>query len=418
MTLPELRLFQAAVMQSWNAIVITDADLAAGCRVQIANDAFCAMTGYTETELHGRALRMLQGPETDPAVIGELRACLAEARYFEGTTTNYRKDGSSYIVRWNISPVRDDGGTLTHFVSVQQDISDYVRAERESQLLARALDATTDPVVMTDDASRIIFANSAFSEVTGYAREELIGKTPALLRSGQHDDAFYANLHRALASGSDFRATFINRRRDGSLYHAEQSISPIADENGRITHYVSVSKDISERVSMEQALRQAATRDTLTGLYNRRHGQQLFDEAYRRARLGGAALSLIVCDIDHFKQINDRFGHPAGDRALAAVARTVQHSVRSRDRVIRWGGEEFVILLEDCTQASAMVLGERIRSRVSLNRDPELGEITVSLGLATHRADETMEQLLARADRALYEAKRSGRNRLSVATGV
>lgn len=408
-------MFQAAVMQSWNAIVITDADLAAGCRVQSANPAFCAMTGYTEDELRGRTLKILQGPSTDPAVIEELRACLSEARYFEGQATNYRKDGSSYIVRWNVSPIRDDDGVLTHFISVQQDISDYVRAERENRLLARALDATTDPVVMTDDQSRIIFANSAFSEVTGYGREELIGKTPALLRSGEHDEAFYANLHRALSSGRDFRATFINRRRDGSLYHAEQSISPIADEYGRITHYVSVSKDISERVSMEQALRKAATRDTLTGLHNRRHGQQLLDEAHRRVRLAGGALSLIMCDIDHFKQINDRFGHPAGDRALVSVARLVQQSVRSRDRVMRWGGEEFVILLENCAHAPAMTLGERIRSRVSAHREPDIGEITVSLGLATLQAGETMEQLLARADAARYEAKRRGRNRLAVA---
>ncbi len=139
MSTSQLQLFQAAVMQSWNAIVITDADLAGGCRVQIANPAFCAMTGYTLEELRGRTLSMLQGPDTDAAVIEDLRTCLREARFFEGTATNYRKDGSSYIVRWNISPVRDDEGVLTHFISVQQDISEHVRTERENRLLARAL---------------------------------------------------------------------------------------------------------------------------------------------------------------------------------------------------------------------------------------------------------------------------------------
>ena len=415
MSTSESTLFHAAVMQSWNAIVITDANLAAGCRVQIANPAFCTMTGYSLDELRGRTLKMLQGPDTDPVVIERLRECLLEERYFEGRTTNYRKDGTPYTVRWNISPVRDDEGVLTHFISVQQDISDYIRAERENHLLARALDATSDPVVITDAKARIIFTNTAFSEVTGYSVEEVSGKTPALFRSGKHDDAFYANLRRALESGKNFRATFINRRRDGALYHAEQSISPICDDKGRITHYVSVSKDISDRVDMEHALRHAATQDKLTGLYNRRHGEHLLEEAHRKVQTQSGVLSLIVCDLDHFKQINDRFGHPAGDRVLSDVARILRQSVRSEDAVIRWGGEEFVILLNNCPLAAATELAERIRLRVSAHQDAEVGPLTLSLGLAACGQGESIDQLFARADAALYTAKRNGRNRLSVA---
>ena len=415
MSPPESRLFQAAVMQSWNAIVITDADLAAGCRVQIANPAFCAMTGYSPDELHGRPLTMLQGPETDPAVIAELRACLKEARFFEGTAINYRKDGSTYVVRWNITPVRDDDGVLTHFISVQRDISESVRAEREIRLLARALDAASDPILVTDARERIIFANTAFAAVTGYAPEELLGKTPALFRSGKHDTAFYADLRDSLARGADFRATFINQRRDGSLYHAEQSISPIYDEKGRVTHYVSVSKDISERVDMEQALRHAATRDTLTGLYNRRYGEHLIEDALTRADTSGEPLTLLVCDIDHFKRINDGFGHPTGDQVLRDTARILSQSVRSRDAVIRWGGEEFVILLDACPRGPAVELAERIRLRIHQHRHVEVGQVSLSIGLATRMPGESMEALIGRADAALYEAKRSGRNRLALA---
>ncbi len=415
MSTSQLQLFQSAVMQSWNAIVITDADLAAGCCVEIANPAFCAMTGYSLDELRGRPLKMLQWPDTDPAVIDHLRACLREARFFEGTTTNYRKDGSSYIVRWNISPVRDDDGVLTHFISVQQDISEHVRTERENRLLARALDATSDPVLLTDAQARIIFANTAFAEVTGYPASEIRGRTPALFKSGAHDDAFYADLRSSLASGQDFRATFINRRRDGSLYHAEQSISPICDEAGRITHYVSVSKDISQRVDMEQALRDAATRDKLTGLYNRHRGEHLLEEAAAEARTGGGPLTVIVCDVDHFKQVNDRFGHPAGDRILIEVSGILRQSVRGRDAVIRWGGEEFVIVLDACPQAAAIDLAERIRVRIAAHRDVEVGRVTLSLGLATLAPAESTDELIARADAALYQAKRGGRDRLCVA---
>lgn len=416
MSTPLLKLFEAAITQAWNAIVITDADIAVGCRVQFANPAFTAMTGYSLDELRGHSLRILQGPDTDPALIDELRICLEEARLFEGTATNYRKDGSSYTVRWSISPVRDDSGSVTNFVSVQQDISDYEQAEQTNRLLARALDATSDPVMLTDAKARIIFANAAFAKSTGYTVDEIQGSTPAMFKSGKHDEAFYAAMRRSLASGQNFRATFINRRRDGSLYHAEQSISPIFGEKGRISHYVSVSKDITKRVEREQALLRAATKDKLTGLHNRHHGEQLLAERYKTARTLQRPLTLAMCDIDHFKRINDEFGHPTGDRVLAEVADMLRQAVRSRDAVIRWGGEEFMIVLNECSQTDAVDLAKRILDRVNAYEDEEIPTLTLSLGLATLAPNEAIDELIARADSALYEAKRTGRNRLSIAT--
>ena len=414
MSPPLLKLFEAAITQAWNAIVITDADIAVGCRVQFANPAFTAMTGYSLDELRGHSLRILQGPDTDPALIDELRICLKEARLFEGTATNYRKDGSSYTVRWSISPVRDDSGLVTNFVSVQQDISDYEQAEQTNRLLARALDATSDPVMLTDAKARIIFANAAFAKSTGYTVDEIQGSTPAMFKSGKHDEAFYAAMRRSLASGQNFRATFINRRRDGSLYHAEQSISPIFGEKGRISHYVSVSKDITKRVEREQALLRAATKDKLTGLHNRHHGEQLLAERYRTARTLQRPLTLVMCDIDHFKRINDEFGHPTGDRVLAEVADMLRQAVRSRDAVIRWGGEEFMIVLDECSQTDTVDLAKRILDRVNAHEDGEVPALTLSLGLATLAPDEAIDELIARADSALYDAKRAGRNRLSI----
>nr|WP_254659057.1 diguanylate cyclase [Ralstonia pickettii] len=415
MSTPQLKLFETAITQTWTAIVITDADISAGCRVQFANPAFTAMTGYSLDELHGHSLRRLQGPDTDPAVIDDLRISLREGRLFEGTATNYRKDGSSYTVRWSISPVRDDSGFVTHFVSVQQDVSAHEQAEQTNKLLARALDSTSDPVMLTDAKARIIFANTAFAKSTGYTIDEIQGSTPAMFKSGKHDEAFYGAMRRSLASGQDFRATFINRRRDGSLYHAEQSISPIFDEKGRISHYVSVSKDITKRVEREQALLRAATKDKLTGLHNRHHGEQLLADRYRTAATLERPLTLIMCDIDHFKSINDAFGHPTGDRILVKVADILRQSVRSRDAVIRWGGEEFMIVLDKCSQADSVDLAKRILDRVNAYEDEEVSALTLSLGIATLIQDETIGALIARADSALYDAKRAGRNRLSIA---
>ena len=411
----DLALLRAAFEQSWNAIVVTDANVADGCPVLDANPSFCRMTGYALDELVGKSLRMLQGPDTDPAVIESLRQSLRSASPFDGTTTNYRKDGTPYIVHWSISPIRDEQGQLTYFMSVQQDISRQVRAEQSNRLFARALDATSDAVLITDDRARIEFANAAFTELSGYPFEQIRGKTPAFLRSGVHDEAFYTNLRKLLQKGEDFRATFVNRRRDGSLYHAEQSISPIIDEARRITHYVSVSKDVTERVQLEEELRAAATRDKLTGLYNRRYGESQLREACLNARASGSPLSILLCDIDHFKQVNDRFGHDAGDRVLREFSRVLARSVRASDTVARWGGEEFVVVLADCSLVSASDLAERIRGQIALLDDEQVGRISVSVGVATLAADETAKQLYLRADAALYQAKNGGRNRVSIA---
>ncbi|MEI4944526.1 PAS domain-containing protein [Aeromonas caviae] len=162
----ELSLLKMAIMQSWNAVVITSADRAAGYPVKIANPAFCQMTGYAIDELYGQSLKMLQGPATDQEVINRLRSCLTSGEYFEGMTTNYRKDGSPYLVRWNISPVRDEVGDITHFVSVQQDMTAYAKVEETSKILGQALDAAAQPILVTDAQAKIIFANQAFCQVS------------------------------------------------------------------------------------------------------------------------------------------------------------------------------------------------------------------------------------------------------------
>lgn len=408
-------LLSKAIEASWSAVVITDANPETGYLVETANPAFCRMTGYSLDELRGHTLKKLQGPDTDPAVIEHLRQCLQTGDYFDGTTTNYRKDGTPYTVRWNISPVRDEQGVITHFVSVQQDLSERIQAERMRDLLASAFNATSDPVIITDNRHRIVFANQALAELTQHPMQEVMGKTPAIFSSGKHDADFYACLRTLLESGKDFRATFINRRSDGSLYHAAQSISPIINDRGVITHYVSVSKDITEQVESEQKWRQEAVEDKLTGLYTRRYGEELAKRSALKAQTDGTPLAVIICDIDHFKRVNDTYGHAAGDRVLRSVAQSLRQAVRTADAVVRWGGEEFVILLDTCPQTAAVELAERIRRQVEAQPDVEVGTVTLSLGLALLKPDETIEQAIARADTALYQSKHGGRNRVSVA---
>lgn len=409
-------LLEAAVAQSFNAVLITDANLAdGGPRIEYCNPAFCEMTGYTEAELLGQSPRILQGPDTDPAVLQRLRLCLQEGRYFQGVAVNYRKDGTPYHVEWNISPMRDGAGNICHFVSVQQNITPRVRAEQERDLLAKALNAAHAPILITDLEARIVFVNRAFEQLTGYAADEVLGRTPELLKSGTHDRSFYEGLRLALARGENFRATFTNRRKSGEHYHAEQSIAPLRDEHGRISHYVSISKDISSIVQRERALRELANRDKLTGLLNRRAGEVELKLCQASAVESGEPYSVILGDVDHFKQINDAHGHPVGDRVLMGVAGTLADRVRASDAVTRWGGEEFLIVLPGAKVEAARELAERIRVTVAANTDPDAGPITISFGVGQWREGESEADLLRRVDRALYEAKAQGRNQVALA---
>lgn len=407
------QLLLQAVEQAFNSVLITDAQPAPhGPRILYANAAFCALSGYSAEELAGQTPRILQGPLTDRDVLDELRQCLHEGRFFHGSTVNYRKDGEPYWVEWNISPIRDAQGTVTHYVSVQRGFSELVAAQQTSQLLFEALAASHDAVLITDENGVIEFANPAFEAMTGYAVAEVLGRTPAFLRSGEHDDAFYASLYESLRAGRPFHATFADRHRNGHIFHADQTISPVRGRDDNRTHFVSIIRDLTARVRHEQALRDAASLDVLTGLYNRRGGESLLERTYIGAREGGAPFGLILADIDHFKAINDTFGHPAGDRVLERVGRLLRACVRATDGVVRWGGEEFMVILPHCELRAAMEQAERIRARIERTPQPEVGPITLSLGVAQLNAGETVASLIDRTDRALYEAKRQGRNRV------
>lgn len=411
---PEIQpsMFLQALEQSFNSVLLTDAKHGAyGPRIIYANPAFCRMTGYSAEELIGQTPRLLQGPLTNPDVLQELRECLQEGRYFKGSTYNYRKDGTPYLVEWNISPIRDESGEITHFVSVQQDISQLAAVQRSEQLLAKALNAAQDAIFITDTNGRIEFANHGFELVTGYSVNEVLGRMPTILKSGEQSDDFYQRLWRSLKAGQTFRATVVNRHKSGRLIHCEETITPVHDSQGEMTHFVSIIKDLSKRILAEQELRKQATVDGLTGLLNRRSGELQLEKAYLAACTEGTNFCVLLADIDHFKTINDTWGHPAGDAALKDVAQLLRTSVRATDSVARWGGEEFLIVLPYCDLPAAQKQAERIRLRVAQKHQPQAGQITLSIGVAQLRNhDETLAGLIDRADKALYRAKKDGRN--------
>ncbi len=401
---------QQAIEQSFNAVVITDAGLGAeGPRVVYCNPAFCAMTGYCRDEWIGRSPKILQGPLSDHGVIGRLREALNSATDFHGATFNYRKDGSCYLVEWNVSPVRSSEGGVTHFVSVQRDITERALAEQQQALLAQALNVAHDAVFIADGDGRIQFENAAFQRLAGRA-----GSGPFASLADPDCPPFYRNLLAVIQGARTGRFTFCLQAADGAARHLEQTVWVMeASGSDPRRHYVSVLRDITHFVEREAFLSALARQDALTGVLSRRGA----DEALRRIRQapdgGGQPLAVILADVDDFKCINDGFGHPVGDAVLKHCAAGIGRQVRDGDSVVRWGGEEFLILAPVCTLPEAAGMAERIRKAVRTMSDPP---ISLSLGVAVQRRHETFEQALHRADEALYRAKAQGKNRVALAT--
>ena len=408
-------LLSVSLAQSFLGVIITGPALD-NPRILWANERFQEMTGYSMEELRGATPRLFQGPETDPAVLARLRRSLDAGEPFQGETVNYRKDGTPYSVEWTISPVyTDDSGEPAYYVSFQKETTDQWRDRQQRQQLSTALEQTADSVMITGADGTIRYVNHAFEVYTGYSREEAIGCKPSLVRSGQHEDAFYRRLWKTILAGDPFRDTFINRKRNGELYYEEKTITPLQDESGRVHAFISTGKDVTERVEMERQLRELAVTDALTGLSNRLHFEQALEDEVERSRRYGSALSLIMFDIDHFKAVNDNHGHEAGDDALKGLATLVGEQLRRSDRLARWGGEEFLILAPGVDARETAALAEKLRAAVA-DHDFGVGDpVTASFGVAELAREDTPKHLIRRADDALYAAKENGRNRVEIA---
>lgn len=401
--------FTIAVEQSPAATAITDAEGV----IRFVNRRFEAVTGYSREELIGKTPAIIQSGHTECRVYDELWTTLRAGEVWRGEMLNRRKNGELYWEHEVITPVRNAAGEIVSFVAVKEDITQRKWQEQELRLLAVAFE-TGQAALITDAEQRIVRVNGAFSEITGYRAEEVIGQTPRLFQSGRHDEAFYNRLWQALATEGHWQGEIWNRDRAGNLFPVWESITAVSDDNGAVTHYVALFHNISERKQREQELNRQALVDHLTGAGNRRALDHDLVRAMSQHDRGRAPVSLVLLDVDHFKRINDTLGHDHGDRILCALVARVQACLRAEDALYRWGGEEFCILLSHTSAAGARILAERVRRLVGA--DPLEGlAITVSLGVATRLPGESAEALMARADEALYAAKRAGRNRCVVA---
>ena len=279
--------------------------------------------------------------------------------------------------------------------------------------LRRYVEQCPDAVLVTDPAGRIVHANAAFQRMSGYALDELVGRTPALLKSGVHEADFYRALWAALLAGQEFRALFANRRKNGERYYEDKIIQPLRDREGRITHFVSYGRDATSRAREFERLEHAATHDSLTDLPNRALFLDRLAQALRHAARSQEPLTFALFDIDRFRDINKRYGHLGGDALLQAVAARTRACLRAADTVARVGGDEFAVLLPGAPPAqAARVLGKIVTANAApLRHDGREIGATVSVGVASYPHDASDGEALRKlADQAMYAAKARGGN--------
>ena len=293
-----------------------------------------------------------------------------------------------------------------------------VRQKLESRLrlFEAALNSAANGIVITDVSATVVWANPAFTRMTGISLVEAVGNKPSeMLNAGQQDAEFYHRMWETILDGRVWSGEVVNRRKDGSLYDEALTISPVTDINGRIQHFVAIKQDISERKATEERVQHLAHHDQLTDLPNRALLSDRLSQALAQVRRDRATLALMFLDLDQFKPVNDTLGHDVGDLLLKEVALRLKACVpRETDTVARLGGDEFVILLAQIERAMDAVL---VAGKVlaALKRPfligPHALDISVSIGIAVYpQHGDDVGQLLKNADTAMYYAKKAGRN--------
>ncbi|MDD3519372.1 MAG: EAL domain-containing protein, partial [Chromatiales bacterium] len=297
---------------------------------------------------------------------------------------------------------------------LEAHLSALQRTQTELRLYATVFTNATEGMMITDAASRIVAVNPAFTTVTGYTQEEVVGQMPSILRSGRQGDDFYREMWQTLQREGQWQGEIWNRRRNGEVYPEWLSITTVFDQSGSPTHYIGVFSDISDRKEAEARIHHLAYHDALTNLPNRVLLHDRLGQAILQSRRSGRRSAVLFLDLDRFKNINDSLGHEVGDMLLVTVARRCLDAVRETDTVTRQGGDEFVIVLPDIehTQDAALV-ARKILAALESPIKAGAHELTVtgSVGIALHPEDgQTVSMLLRNADAAMYQAKANGRN--------
>ncbi|MCB1820765.1 MAG: PAS domain S-box protein, partial [Candidatus Competibacteraceae bacterium] len=384
-------------------------------RTTFVNWRVLDMLGYQLDEMFTRPLEDFLLPDD----VDDHRRQMARRTRDENVTYERRfrhKNGQTLWMLISAAVLLDAKGGFTGALNMLTDITERKQTEewlKLSEARYRAIvDDQTDLVCRSLSDGTLTFVNSAYCCYFGRTAEELLGVSFApLIPEEDRADA----LTQAMACDAEHPIrTHEHRviRADGSIRYVQWTSRAILDEHNALIETQSVGRDVTERKQMEEELYRLTVTDPLTGAFNRRYLMQVLDMEIRRAQRYTRPLSLIMFDLDHFKQINDTFGHQQGDRVLKGVATRVQRRLRRTDHFVRWGGEEFMILTTETARSEALALAKILHSELCNAPFPDIGRVTASFGVSEHRLHEALDEWLKRVDDLVYAVKRDGRNHI------
>lgn len=336
-----------------------------------------------------------------------------------------------------ISPLYEEPKQIIGRLLIFHDITDRKENELRFLQLTQAVEQSPASVIITDLKGTIEYVNPQFSLLTGFTYEESIGKKTSIVKSGYTPEETYRDMWQTIFAGHPWRGEFLNRKKNGELYWEQAVMAPVLGHDGKILNFIAVKEDITaqkeaefqlrkantqledqlkEIQGLQYTLREQAVRDALTGLHNRRYLNETLSHELARAERGGYSICFAMIDIDRFKSINDKHGHPTGDNVLMHLAKQLQKFTRTGDIICRYGGEEFLIVLPHTQIEAAAQIAERWRTTIQESKIIENGieiMVTISCGISEFPVDASNEtEALEKADKALYAAKYNGRNQV------
>lgn len=323
-------------------------------------------------------------------------------------------NGREFFAELKLSPVVEQTRCIGAVILLT-DITQQREAQEQKRLAETVYENIEEGIIVTNASAVIVSVNSAFLEITGYQEDEVLGRNPRFLKSGQQDQSFYASMWRQIIKEGRWKGVIWNKKKNDQIIPLWSSISSVKDSGGTIIHFVGAISDISTLKTKEKMLEHMAHHDPLTGLPNRLLLDARFELSLQNSTRRNSTLAVLFIDLDLFKEINDQYGHKTGDQLLIETAQRLRKLLREEDTVSRLGGDEFVILLPDISRKeSALELAEKIKQSINRSFTTEAGvelNIDSSIGIALypdHGRDAS--SLLSRADHAMYKAKQKGRN--------
>ncbi len=389
-------------------------------RYTFVSDRVNDLLGYAADELLSKTPFDFMPPENAERFRQHVETAVStRSSIHDFENINLHKDGSQRHVLTSAVPLLDQSGALLGFRGTDKDITDRRRTEEQLQLAASVFTHAREGIVIMSPEATILEVNDAFTKITGYSRDEALGRAHWLLGSNERDKELLNAIRRDLIGKGHWYGDLWNRRKNGEAYAQMLTINAVYDAQGAVKNYLALFSDITTLKTQQKQLEHIAHFDALTSLPNRVLLADRLHQAMAQSQRRGTSLAVVYLDLDSFKSVNDDYGHATGDQVLMALSDQMSQVLREGDTLARLGGDEFVAVLLDLTEAEASVpLLKRLLTAAAqpVPIDDSTHQVSASLGVTFYPQEEEVDadQLLRQADQAMYQAKIAGKNRFHI----